>query len=68
MEYKISKEAARLLAVGLYRQVCDFVTDAKQDATEYYVKFKAAYEARKLAQVSASTKCQHSRQRNTQTR
>ena len=42
-EYIISREQAKLLAVGMYRDIGTWVADAKRDNPIGYEQFKADY-------------------------
>lgn len=53
IQYQLSREDARQLAVGLYRQVGSFVAASRRNNPEDYARFKAEYEAKQVAQTSA---------------
>ena len=52
-EYIISRDTARLIAVGLYRDIGKFIEAADK---EDYAKFKAEYEKTKAAKKPSAKK------------
>lgn len=56
MNYQMPREVAHQIAVGLYRQVGEFVAAAKLDNPEDYERFKIEYLAKQSGRFSAPVK------------
>ena len=54
-EFRISKEQAKLLAIGLYKTAVDYIITAKRENPDDYQRFKADY-AKQAVQASAPVK------------
>jgi hypothetical protein len=64
VDYIISQEMARQIAVGIYRSVGKYVTAAKQDFPEKYENFKTDFFTRQNTKISASEKPQRKKSQN----
>lgn len=62
-EYRIPQEAAHQIAVGLYRQVGEFVAAAKRDHPDDYERFKRDHLEKQSAQTLAAAKRNYTRKR-----
>jgi hypothetical protein len=62
-EYRISQDAARQIAVGIYRNAVEFVAAAKRDNLKDYESFKIEYLAKHSTQASAPVKRRYTRSR-----
>ena len=56
IDYKISQENARLIAVGIYRDIGERITILKQNNPDDYEKFKAAHLKKQAVQTSVPNK------------
>ena len=65
IEYKISREIGKAIAVGLYRDIAAFIKAADK---EDYTRFKVEYEARQAARAPPPMKRRQSRNRPAQLR
>jgi len=63
-DYEMPREVARQIAVGLYRQVGEFVIAAKQDNPGDYERFRTEYTAKQAAQSSIPAKRRYTRNRS----
>jgi hypothetical protein len=65
-EYRIPRDAARLIAIGLFREIGAYIQAADR---EDYAKFKAEYLAeQEAAQAPAPVKRRHARNRPVKSR
>ena len=60
-EYRIPQEAARQIAVGLYRQVGDFVAAAKRSNLADYERYADDYLAKQATRSPAPGRHRHIR-------
>jgi len=66
--YLISQEIAKQIAVGLYREVGEYVATAKRDNPGDYEHFKSDYLAKQAAQSPSPNKRRYARKRQNMSR
>ena len=64
MKFKISQEHSRQIAVGLYRQVEDFIDTAKRETPEDYESFRSEYLTKQAEQATTPSKHRQYRKNN----